>query len=622
MKPSTPLVLLATTLLAVVLLGWLDSQTVPLRATERAQAQFARDLATLDQLVVSRLAPLAERSRSSDSLQTAFLACRRAYKKLEPFTEYYFPATTRLVNGPALPEIEAEEGKLFEPGGFQVIEEMLFPRFDPRDRDGLTREIRKLRRELGRYSDLWKDTELTDAHIFDALRLQLFRITTLGISGFDTPICQTAIPEAASAIESIRAYVALYAIDQDSVYDQLLHRLEHTQAYLRQPISFDAFDRARFITTYANPLSQHLLHFQQQRFIPPFQEIRPLRANAPTLFSPRAFNPDFYAPSADLRTNPAKVLLGEQLFSDPILSISDGGTASRRSCASCHQPFRAFSDGLPKNATLSAARAGHRNTPTLLNAALQSAQFYDLRSETLENQSSDVIHNPDEMHGSLVVAARLLQQNPLYLRRFKRAFPRMGTTIQPLHIQNALAAYERSLISLNSRFDQHMRGQRSPTGKPLLSTEELAGFNLFMGKAKCGTCHFLPLFNGTVPPAFAHTESEIIGVPVQPGSHQIDPDPGRYARFPLAALRYSFKTPTIRNSALTAPYMHNGSFKTLAEVIDFYDQGGGRGLGIALANQTLPDSKLNLTSFEKAALVAFLRSLNSLPAKEPVLVSP
>ena len=146
-----------------------------------------------------------------------------------------------------------------------------------------------------------------------------------------------------------------------------------------------------------------------------------------------------------------------------------------------------------------------------------------------------------------------------------------------------------------------MRGNES------FSEDEEAGFNLFAGKAKCATCHFIPLTNGTVPPSFMKSESEVLGVPNK--NKKLDADLGKFELTKAEIHRHSFKTPTIRNIALTAPYMHNGVFKNLEEVVDFYNDGGGKGLGFNLPNQTLPEDKLNLTSLEKQQLIAFMRTL-------------
>ena len=566
--------------------------------TERAHGRFMADLVELDSLTNGRLLPLAQRSCNLDSLQQTFLACRTAYKRVEAFSEYYFASTSRLVNGPPLPEIEVEETKQFEPGGLQVIEEMLYPAFDTAQRDELVRQVLKLRQNLRNTRINWQVTELTDAHVFDVLRLEVFRIISLGITGFDTPSCRTAMPEAATALASVRVHLTAYST-KTPAFDRLENLLHDAEQYLNQHQEFDSFNRAHFILTYANPLSSQLLAYQRQLGIAPFAEKRPLRSDTQTLFATNAFDPDAYASTVAGRMNPAKVALGKRLFYDSVLSANN-----QRSCAGCHQPNKAFTDGLVKNKTLTGQGLIGRNTPTLLNAALQAGQFYDLRAPSLESQSFDVVHNATEMSGNMEQTAQKLRVKADYVTMFRQAFPEAKGRIEPMHIQNAIASYERTLLSLNSRFDQHMRGE-----KAALSAEELRGFNLFMGKAKCGICHFMPLFNGTVPPGYSESESEVIGVPATTAEQTIDPDLGRYAHTKLDPLKYSFKTPTVRNVAQTAPYMHNGVYRTLDEVVEFYNKGGGNGLGFNLDNQTLPFNKLNLTEPEKKALVAFMEAL-------------
>jgi cytochrome c peroxidase len=171
-------------------------------------------------------------------------------------------------------------------------------------------------------------------------------------------------------------------------------------------------------------------------------------------------------------------------------------------------------------------------------------------------------------------------------------------------MRGALAAYMRSLVRLDSRFDRAMRGEEA-----VLAVDERRGFNLFMGKARCGTCHFAPLFNGTVPPGYTESEVEIIGVPVSTRGQVLDPDRGAGASDKAPLHDFAFKTPTVRNVVVSAPYMHNGVFRTLAEVVDFYDAGGGAGLGLDVPNQTLPADSLHLTRGEKRDLVAFMRAL-------------
>ena len=135
---------------------------------------------------------------------------------------------------------------------------------------------------------------------------------------------------------------------------------------------------------------------------------------------------------------------------------------------------------------------------------------------------------------------------------------------------NAIGSYVRSLVMLNSRFDDYMRGN-----KAAMNQEEINGFNLFMGKAKCATCHYMPLFNGTFPPRYMIIESEVIGVPGKRGENKIDPDEGRYGIVKVESQRHAFKIPTVRNASLTAPYMHNGVSSTLDQADQFYNKGGG-----------------------------------------------
>ena len=147
--------------------------------------------------------------------------------------------------------------------------------------------------------------------------------------------------------------------------------------------------------------------------------------------------------------------------------------------------------------------------------------------------------------------------------------------------------------------------------KSAMTSNQIAGFNLFMGKAQCGTCHFAPVFNGLIPPFYTRTEFEVLGATLTENLAKAEPDPdeGRFYFRPTPLYKGAFKTPTVRNSEMTAPYMHNGAFKSLDTLMEFYNQGGGAGLGLNLPNQTLSASKLNLTDQEKQDIIAFLKAL-------------
>jgi cytochrome c peroxidase len=223
----------------------------------------------------------------------------------------------------------------------------------------------------------------------------------------------------------------------------------------------------------------------------------------------------------------------------------------------------------------------------------------------LEFQISAVVHNEKEMGGSLANLAKNIKEQKDFSALFTAAYPDDKDPVNIYNIANAIASYLRSLQSLNSKFDQYIRNENV-----IFSTSEKNGFNLFMGKAKCATCHFIPLFNGLVPPQFTETESEVIGVPATNDKPAIpDADSGKYYFTKSLVHLYAFKTPTLRNIALTAPYMHNGIYKNLEEVMDFYNDGGGKGLGIATINQTLPFDKLKLSKSEKKDIIHFLLTL-------------
>jgi cytochrome c peroxidase len=528
-------------------------------------------------------------------LQHEFLKLRLRYKQIEAFAEYFTPSTVKLVNGAPLDEVEDEENAVFEPGGLQVIEELIFTD-DALDKDELIRHIRKLQVNLKRIKMLWEDIQLTDAQVLDALRLEMFRLTTLGISGFDTPGSGNAVEESKTVLTAFREYIDIY----DKVLpdtDALNEKVEAALIFLEAQKDFNSLDRAAFITEHLNPICQLLHNEQKKAGIAFIQDGKLLRGDAATLFEPGAFDAEALVTNPDFKSTADRIALGEKLFYDGKLS-GNGNT----NCGSCHSPALAYSDGLK---TSEGFVNGNilRNAPTIMYAALQQANFYDLRSPSLEDQASDVIHNTDEMHGSLQAITKMIASDDAYVSLFKKAY---SDSIQPIHVQNALASFVRSLSPFNSSFDQYMRGD-----KKALTDGQVKGFNLFMGKAKCGTCHFIPLFNGTVPPDYQRSESEVLGVTSNTDfKHPVmdsDLGRGRHNKFPQ--WQNAFKTSSLRNICKTAPYMHNGAYATLEQVMDFYNEGGGAGMGLSVPNQTLAADKLELTPQEIQHVISFMESL-------------
>lgn len=542
-------------------------------------------------------------TKDESTLQQQFLETRRAYKRLELFVEFFNPATARALNGPNLPDAEADnKDVVIVPEGFQVIEEMIFPHVSAKDTGEVRKETLRLISSINRVKATSGTLTVTDAQLFDAMRQEILRITALGITGFDSPVAKLSLAEAKESLTGIKATWLFYV---DGIESRNPGLADHTrllftdaQHMLDTSKDFDSFSRMDFIKNFLNPLSVNLKLSREALGIAYTKEAHFLDPAASNAFAKEAFNPMYFSPDQSERWKLEDAQLGKKLFYDPVLS--GNGT---RSCASCHNPAKAFTDGLVSPASLNPEHPVIRNTPTLLNAALQPGLFYDMRVAYLEDQVTQVVQDPSEMHGSLKLAVDKLAADSIYRKLF-------NGNITEQHIRKSIAAYVRSLVQLDSRFDQYMRGDESR-----MDVAEVRGFNLFMGKAKCATCHFVPLFNGTVPPDFVKMDAEVLGVPSLQNGRQLDSDEGKYNLYRMAHQRFAFKTPTLRNVENTAPYMHNGVFKTLEEVMEFYNNGGGAGIGISLENQTLPTDSLHLSKAEQQEIIAFMKTLNSEPGR-------
>ncbi|MBL0937563.1 MAG: cytochrome-c peroxidase [Gemmatimonadaceae bacterium] len=536
----------------------------------------------------------------------AFMAAREAFKHAEVALEYYAPSTARSMNGPALPEVEENEGPeaVFPPTGFQVVEEILYSEDPTAERETLVQETRVLTQLATRAQVMLAPQYTTDDRVWDAVKLELARIVSLGLTGFDSPVAGHGLIEARSALVGMTRTLAPYRDNASISWARVDSLLAIAYTLLGSGESRDAFDHFAFLADVAHPLARELQRVRNALTIGVPTERRAFRVEAASLFDSTAFDAMAFAPVGAREATAPQVALGRQLFRDTRLS-GDG----TRACSSCHVPERAFTDGRVTNT----ARGGSplaRNTPTVINSGLQWGSFADLRTTYLEDQVTDVVENVDEMHGSLAQVATVLARDSVLTSQFRAAFSASDTSsasaVTVPRIKQSLAAYQRSLSRLNAPIDRALRGDVS-----VLSADARAGFNVFVGKAKCATCHFLPLTNGTVPPMYQKTEVEVLGVPKKVATTHatLDPDEGRYRLTRAEPHRYAFRTPGLRNIALTAPYMHNGAYPTLESVIDFYDRGGGAGIGITLDHQTLPPDKLNLTPREKLVLRRFLESL-------------
>ena len=561
------------------------------RAATAARIVFEQQLDSLARALAVLDTSLAQHSPAPQ--RAAFRAARAAYRRAECLLAVYGPTFAAELNGP-LPETSEDlpAGPLGAPAGFQILEAVLFGGESPGP-DSARATVRAMSDGVRQLRSLTTYLDIQPAAVLDALRMEIARVVTLELAGFDTDRSGDAVTEAATALTGARDLVPQWApIDT---------ALAAAAAYLAAHPGFETLDRLAFIVDFANP-AWRATAAARASFPAPLPLRRLWRQGAATLFEPGAFDASVYAPDFAPASSPGLIALGATLFRDPRLSAS--GT---RACTFCHDPARAFTDGRARATPIAPHTKATRNTPTLWNVAYQPALFDDLRAGSLELQAELVLASPVEMGGGAESAAARLRDDSTYRDRFARELggkPDSAVTGRAIRI--ALAAYVRSLRALNSPFDRATRGDTAA-----LAPAERRGFNLFMGKARCGTCHFLPLFNGTMPPDFVLSEPEIIGVPERAVVRQahLDPDPGREGVDHEATHQAAFKVPTVRNIALTGPYMHNGAFTTLASVIDFYNRGGGAGVGARVPGQTLPAHPLHLTSGEQHDLLAFLQVL-------------
>jgi cytochrome c peroxidase len=535
-----------------------------------------------------------------DKLKALFAASRKSYKKVEPFVEYYFQGLTRRINGPALPEIKTDDNMINDPSGFQVIEEIIYS--DTVDLEDLKKQTKILTTDLLFIKNTMKEMPIQEHHFYELIQHQIIRIAALGITGFDSPVSFQSIQEAAFTLDGINEWYLLYCnIKGKKVNQQLTSLFKNAIVYAQKNNNFNEFNRLEFIKNHLMPIS---VCFEKDftsdlANMPDINKNKVFYGTLSNLMQGKKLNPDAFSPFSETASTNEKKELGKILFNDASLSKNNN-----ISCASCHIASKAFTDGKVTSVTNIHNNSVQRNSPTILYAAFQKSFFYDLRSQDLENQIESVMKNPDEFDLTPKQIKKKILANPTLSNLFTKAYP-TKKEITPYEIRNAIAVYVRSLMPFNSKIDEYFRGETT------LSESESNGFNVFTGKAKCATCHFIPVYNGTIPPWFNNTESEVIGVPKTNiwKNAVVDEDLGRYNLNQLEPLKYSFKTPTIRNIEKTAPYMHNGVYDKLEEVVKFYELGGGNGIGMNLAYQTLPFDNLQLTPKEKNDLISFMLTL-------------
>ena len=434
------------------------------------------------------------------------------------------------MNAPNLLKVEIDDYtdiKRLKPKSYQVLEELLYAEEEVPNMD-LHLVINYLQVRIPYIRNNHMIYTQRDRHHLKMIRDAIVNIATKGITGFDSPMLANSLNEAIYNYESIKSVLNIYkeAFKDPELYKKWTEEINQAISNL-QSDNFDDFDRYSFIKNHTNAQLE-LINQTSNDWGITLNTSRSLNPTATNLFDEDFFNIKQFSPQGSPAINEERIALGKQLFNDPALS----GTETI-SCATCHLENKAFTDGHKKARGINGVEL-QRNTPTLTYAVYQQTFFYDGRADGLEDQIVNVVNDENEFHVDLNTVEKRVKQQASYISSFNALYE---GEISNQNVRHAIATYIRSLAPFNSKFDRNMQGKENS-----LTSEEKLGFNLFMGKAACATCHFPPGFNGTVPPKFLETEFENLGVPQNADFENpvLDEDPGQYYPYRVEEKRHFF----------------------------------------------------------------------------------
>ncbi len=539
---------------------------------------------------------------------------RLKLKGVDFWLRYLEPVAYRKINGPLPIEWETEVFEKFEPpykreGTGLSLAELYLDEINI-SKDSLIYLIRSSLQSIKTYQTEPITVNLKNHHHFYlANRLYLLNLSAIYTTGFECPDASNRIPELVSMLEDINQ---LYLTYNESFYGYPIKKNylnlygDALQFVKKQPLEPNEFDHFNFIKNYVNPLfSLNQQMIREYNVVSNNFNDYSLNDKSLSIFDKALYNGQnekgvFIAVDDEVVLEEIRQV-GKLLFYDPILSGNN-----KRSCVSCHKPTEYFTD-TSRNTSLQFdnKQSLTRNTPSLINVVYNHLLMLDGKHISLMNQAKDVITNPIELGSNEKDILKKVMSCSDYEKSFKR-FVKLtpnSTKLNIDHIVSAVILYYSSFSKYYSPFDDAMNNNKNIN----INCEK--GFNIFMSKAQCGTCHFVPQFNGVKPP-YISTEFEVLGVSVDLTFTKISPDSGRSLIYPAPEMNHAFRTGSIRNAAFTKPYMHNAVFNTLDEVISFYDAGGATGKGLPLSNQTLSGDSLKLSETEKVHLKAFILSLN------------
>ncbi len=551
--------------------------------------------------------------KNADLISAEIDSIRLQLKQTDFWLRYLEPTVYKKINGPLPVEWETEVFEKYEKPYKREGAGLTLAQLYLDETDFKLDSLIKLLESAKLACKVYKSDSLT-AHLnthdqfYLCNRLFLLNLAAIYTTGFECPKSERVIPELKHMLNHTSTLYSSFnqSFPEYKLSSSYLQLYQAMLAFVSKQTNDNAtFNHFEFIKSYVNPLFA-----MNQQFINEYKvRSRSNMDYALNKTSVSIFDKNLYdaqnTKGIFLRVNDVQALqeienIGRLLFYDPILSGNN-----ERSCASCHQSSQFFSDTI--NATALAYDGKNRlprNTPSLVNAQFNHLLMNDGKHLSLQEQTKAVITNTLEMNGDEKETLKKILSCKEYKTAFKKFldYTPQEKEITMEHICSAITIYYGKFSKQYSLFDEAIHNKNS------LSQEATQGFNLFMSKAQCATCHFAPQFNGVKPP-YIGSEFEVLGTPADTSYKTLSKDEGRYLINPAQETHRAFRTGTIRNSEKTKPYMHNGVFNTLSQVIDFYNYGGGAGRGLKVENQTLSSDSLHLTEIEKQALINFMNTL-------------
>lgn len=571
--------------------------------------------------LVSEIQHSSFTSQEIENIKTTVHNTRKKLKTVDFWLRYLEPLAYKKINSPLPVEWETEVFEKHEKpykriGAGLTLAELYLDEEAP-EKDSLLFLIAESQRATNVYlqDSITKNIKTFD-HFYFCNRLYLLNLASIYTTGFECPDTNNVIPELKLMLTSIKQLYQNYneSFPAQSLSNEYLNVYQSCIEFTnKQDDRYSHFNHFQFIRDYVNPLFQinHKLILEYSAHSNSNLDYAINKTSA-SIFDKNLYNGQ-NTKGIFLRVNASEDLalldnLGKQLFYDPILSINN-----KRSCASCHNPDEFFTDTLRRTSLqINETDFLARNSPSLINVQYNHLSMLDGKFYTLQHQGKAVIMNPLEMgSGDKDAVARVLSIKQ-YSKGFKKLqkYTPQEKEITLEHLVSALSFYYGKFGRFNAPFDDAMNK------KGAVSQQAIQGFNLFMSKSQCATCHFVPQFNGVKPP-YIGSEFEVLGTPHDSQYQKLSADKGRYEVNPADETMHAFRTGSLRNIEKTKPYMHNGVFKNLDEVIEFYNGGGGAGRGLTVSNQTLSSDSLHLSKIEKESLIVFLKALNEKIEFEP-----